>query len=660
MTINWHRLPGSVRKPFWLVTSFILCLSLVLTGTLSALAINPFIKHTGNLSLEGLRFVSDAWVIKDNGTYKMWFTHPRTEIEPSQIASLIGELDLNAIMDALQSKDIDALLNVIAGLDSNVVYDLLKDSATVIGYAASANGIDWSIENTEVLSATAELQNLAAPCVIKVNGTYHMWYSRSTTEYTRTELAALLNNLQGTSEQRIEAITTLIEGNQAVIDYATSTDGVVWVPQPDSELKGAGVYLGDNVGSPSVLFDGTQYHMWFSNVSTGISQGDIENLINNIENITIADLFALQTGVAGSIGYATSTDGITWTGVNRDVFSGGSGALNTVAAPSVIGNATDGYEMWYTYGVTGFNENDIGPILDELSAIDINQLITLLEAENYNGLIAALTQIIDYEIEETKARLAGTTTRIGYAVSADGLTWTIEDPYAVTGFAETPWASVGRPSVVKTGGVYEIWYTKGIDELTAQNLVDLWQGTISTIGYASNGLIVEMFENWNFIGLPVEPTPPETEGIFNDIMPDVRIIWSFDASSGTWHYYSNIEGAPQGDLLQMESGKGYWVEMNNPSMLILSGIEPEYPFEIELGPGWNLISIPKTPNPSNIEDVLSEIMDNLQIVWTYDASIFTWDYFTNIPGAPQGGLSNMTEGRAYWIQMTDADTLIIY
>ncbi|MBN1369443.1 MAG: hypothetical protein JW954_04325, partial [Dehalococcoidaceae bacterium] len=143
------------------------------------------------------------------------------------------------------------------------------------------------------------------------------------------------------------------------------------------------------------------------------------------------------------------------------------------------------------------------------------------------------------------------------------------------------------------------------------------------------------------------------------IIGNVQTVWAYDAATGLWRYYTTIPGAPQGGLLQMETGVGYWVELTGPATLTLSGGEPGYPYEIELVTGWNLVSIPKTPGPSTTEDVLSGIIGNVQTVWAYDAATGLWRYYTTIPGAPQGELTDMTEGKAYWIEMTAADTLII-
>jgi hypothetical protein len=251
--------------------------------------------------------------------------------------------------------------------------------------------------------------------------------------------------------------------------------------------------------------------MWFSNVSTGLQEADIQYIVDNIEDITPAYLLDLQNQATASIGYATSADGDTWTVVDRAVFSSGSGAYGAVAMPCVVGNATDGYEMWYSYGVSDFTSEEIDPVLDELEPLasaHLDNLLQLLQDEDYDGLITLLSDIIDNQIPLTRATAEGNTCNIGYATSADGTSWSIEDPYALTGASVTPWASVGRPCVIKNGSIYEIWYTKGLDELSGQALVDLWRGEISTIGYGSNGVILDLVSGWNLVGLPLDPMDP--------------------------------------------------------------------------------------------------------------------------------------------------------
>ncbi len=470
--------------------------SFVFSGISTASAVSPFIQHTGEVNIGDIRGTADSWVIWDetDSIYKMWFTHPKTDVSPSQVSSLITGIDLQAVLDALKAQDIDALLDHISSLNAENIYNMLADSATVIGYATSSDGITWNVENPEVLTAEAgyDLQNVANPCVIKDSSGYHMWYTRSTTDYDQAELEEKLADLASENDTDIvNAILDLIAGNRTVIDYATSSDGISWTVNTPAVLIGDTEFQGDNVAAPCVLKIGDgDYRMWFSNVSTGIEQADIEYLVENKETITTEELWELQEGVTGSIGYATSADGITWTDINRNVFSGGAGALNAVAAPCVIFNGTD-YEMWYTYGVTDLTREDIDAIIDELSEIDLDPLIVLMEDEDYDSLLEALSTIIDNDIVETKARLEGTATRIGYASSADGISgWSVDNTYGLTGTSTTPWDSVARPCVIEADGVYQMWFTKGIEELTSQKLIELWQGDISTIGYASSSAML--------------------------------------------------------------------------------------------------------------------------------------------------------------------------
>jgi hypothetical protein len=254
MMAKWLFQPGQTRiKLPAVLLAVARCFSLVFPSASSASAISPFITHPSGISLGDISMVSDAWVIRDEdeGVYKMWFTHLRTDIEQSGVAGLIAQLDLQGMLAALKDKDIDALINYVSVLDPDVVYDLVKGSTTVIGYATSSNGIDWTVADAQVIAADNELQAVAAPCVIKIDGTYHMWYSRNTTSYSRAELEQILANLREPTT-RADAITTLLENNHAALDHATSTDGLNWDIPATDVLPNAGVYLGDSVGTPAL------------------------------------------------------------------------------------------------------------------------------------------------------------------------------------------------------------------------------------------------------------------------------------------------------------------------------------------------------------------------------------------------------------------------
>ncbi|GAG11607.1 unnamed protein product, partial [marine sediment metagenome] len=79
--------------------------------------------------------------------------------------------------------------------------------------------------------------------------------------------------------------------------------------------------------------------------------------------------------------------------------------------------------------------------------------------------------------------------------------------------------------------------------------------------------------------------------------------------------------------------------------------------EIVLFEGWNLIGLPFTPEDTSIEVVLADVLGNLESVWAYDGETDTWSSYS--PGAPSD-LTEMVEGRGYWIKVNTDVILTIY
>lgn len=79
--------------------------------------------------------------------------------------------------------------------------------------------------------------------------------------------------------------------------------------------------------------------------------------------------------------------------------------------------------------------------------------------------------------------------------------------------------------------------------------------------------------------------------------------------------------------------------------------------EIALFEEWNLISLPMIPEDSSIEVVLADIMENVEVVWSYDEG--TWSRY--LPGLPAfSTLTDMEDGKGYWVMMAGEDSLIAY
>jgi hypothetical protein len=124
-------------------------------------------------------------------------------------------------------------------------------------------------------------------------------------------------------------------GDSSAIGLAHSDDGLSWERVGDGPVLGrgaAGAWDDSSVGSPTVVFDedNSTYHLWYEGSDGSLSR----------------------------IGYATSSDGITWvrhtdgSGVSIPVWDGVGlpFALDGVVRPSVK-RYGDGFEMWFE-GVT--------------------------------------------------------------------------------------------------------------------------------------------------------------------------------------------------------------------------------------------------------------------------------------------------------------------
>ena len=167
---------------------------------------------------------------------------------------------------------------------------------------------------------------------------------------------------------------------------------------------GSGAWDEKAIERPMVIKDGVTYKMWY---------------------------YGKNTSDQWRLGYATSSDGTTWSkyGSNPVLTPGGAGAWdsNHVGAAWVIQESSSSYKMWYT-GTDQTNDDEDA--------------------------------------------------QIGYATSSDGITWNKYGSNPVLTYGGTnDWDGdgIGWPTVIKDGSTYKMWYD-GFNDT---------QGTIG-IGHATS------------------------------------------------------------------------------------------------------------------------------------------------------------------------------
>ena len=330
--------------------------------------------------LQSLR--GEPRVIRNSATdYEMWYTHAQKDLSISDIVDVVKALNLDNLVSDIANLDLAQFLSHLSDLaaDVSAVEDLLDGISTVIGYATSTNGINWTVEDFPVLAGSgAAWDSVGAPCVIKESDTsYKMWYTRAKTSLTQANLQTILNNIASTNTTtRKNAILDLLDSTSSVIGYATSDNGASWTVQNSEVLPGSSSSVWDSVADPCVIKNSdTDYEMWYTNVKTNLVEANLHTLASVIDGWDIAGLWTTlkDEGIADFItalvaldidtiksvlsdtstviGYATSSDGVNWAVRNSQHLIGSSiTPWSGVAAPSVVKTGSR-YEMWYTEGI---------------------------------------------------------------------------------------------------------------------------------------------------------------------------------------------------------------------------------------------------------------------------------------------------------------------
>ena len=201
---------------------------------------------------------------------------------------------------------------------------------------------------------------------------------------------------------------------------------------------------------------------------------------------------------AAAIGYANSTDGVTWRKYPDPVLSpgpAGSWDSSLVRVGAVIWNGTL-FLMWYrganptTFenGAVGLAFSKDGISWSKYSANPVLTVTTVLTPTATIGRLFVIRWQATYYMWASGRSVAAqitNPTRIYYATSNNGINWTI-GPSAAISPSTNPnaWDSqtVYGPSVVRNGSSFGLWYT-GLNQ----------SGTTPQIGYATSSDGV----NWN-------------------------------------------------------------------------------------------------------------------------------------------------------------------
>jgi hypothetical protein len=119
---------------------------------------------------------------------------------------------------------------------------------------------------------------------------------------------------------------------------------------------------------------------------------------------------------------------------------------------------------------------------------------------------------------------------------------------------------------------------------------DLTGNTLSGVSITINTYRIFLRSGWNLMSVPADMHTTPLTTVLSSISDTMTIIWSYNASAGTWSSWTPKDG----DTLRLYAGKGYWLNMDSEDTLIgnynLMPTGPSSPPFVTLaGQKWNLI-----------------------------------------------------------------------
>lgn len=154
---------------------------------------------------------------------------------------------------------------------------------------------------------------------------------------------------------------------------------------------------------------------------------------------------------------------------------------------------------------------------------------------------------------------------------------------------------------------------------------------------------IALSAGWNLISLNILPFDSTVTGVLEGISGSLLQIKDDKET------YAPAVASYFNTMDYFSAGKGYWINMNAPATLSVSGtaINPAST-SIELNSGWNLVAyLPESSN--SVVSALASISSYLQEVRS-----LTQVY---VPGAGGNTLTTMAPGNGYWIKVSQACTL---
>jgi len=300
-------------------------------------------------------------------------------------------------------------------------------------------------------------------------------------------------------------------------------------------------------------------------------------------------------------------------------------SLTTSPAGMTINSAT-GLIQWTPTNAQVGNNAVVVQVQDQQGATDTQSFtITVANANDPPDITSTpvTTAVVDvlytYDVNATDPDVGDVLT---YSLTTSPAGMTINSATGLIQWTPTN-AQVGNNAVV-------------VQVQDQQGATDTQSFTITVAGVGA----LQLRQGWSIISTRLNPINPSPSSVFDAIEDDCAGVWAYYANPGGWKRY--IPGGTANDLIAIEPGRGYLVNMTKARTLTIIGQEIT-DTDIELFPGWNLVGYNSSTSQSP-ESSLSDI--DYTSVWTYVDGV----WLRHIKGVDfLNTLTLLNSGVGYWI-----------
>jgi hypothetical protein len=176
----------------------------------------------------------------------------------------------------------------------------------------------------------------------------------------------------------------------------------------------------------------------------------------------------------------------------------------------------------------------------------------------------------------------------------------------------------------------------------------------------------ELHEGFNFISFPLV-TEDITQA--SDFLNEVKQSGGYAPSissfySGYWIPYSNIGGYDYGTNFNLIGGRGYIVQVKEPTTVVIEGSRYAEPVSFDLLKGWNLVGVHGVKNTYTAETLVEKVrakedfeVDNIT-TWVEDEQRYKGYFMDEDTGEYFGNDYSIDASKSYFMRLTKGEGLV--